>query len=49
VLDEGREGNLRWVTEDDGKRVVLTSEPEAGPIRRTKMLLTRLLPVDNLL
>jgi putative cardiolipin synthase len=49
VVIESPGGPLRWVTEENGQRVVLTHEPEAGVRRRIKSLLTRLLPVDNLL
>jgi putative cardiolipin synthase len=40
---------LHWVTEENGQRKVLDHEPEAGLGRRAKAMLTRLLPVDNLL
>ena len=41
--------DLHWVTEEGGQRKVLDHEPEAGLGKRTKSLLSRLLPVDNLL
>jgi putative cardiolipin synthase len=40
---------MRWVTEENGQIVALTHEPEAGLKRRLKVILTRLLPIDNLL
>ena len=41
--------DLVWVTEDHGQPVRIKHEPEAGLRRRAKVLITRLLPVDNLL
>jgi putative cardiolipin synthase len=49
VIVESPGSALRWVTEDDGQRVVLSHEPESGVRRRIKALLARLLPVDNLM
>jgi cardiolipin synthase C len=49
VVVEPGGSNLRWVTGEGGQRVELSREPEAGLRRRTKALLARLLPVDNLL
>jgi putative cardiolipin synthase len=49
VVIEPGGSNLRWETEDNGKRVELTHEPGAGLGRHVKSLLARMLPVDNLL
>ena len=49
VVVEKPGADLRWITEEGGQRVALPREPEAGLRRRVKALLTRLLPVDNLL
>jgi putative cardiolipin synthase len=40
---------LRWHTQDDGKPVLHTREPEAGVGRRLKVLIGKLLPIDGLL
>jgi putative cardiolipin synthase len=40
---------LRWHAEEDGRAVVLSSEPEATFGRRLKVLIGRLLPIDGLL
>ena len=42
-------GDLHWVTVEDGERVEMSREPEAGLGRRAGALITRLLPVDHLL
>jgi putative cardiolipin synthase len=49
VVIESPGADLKWVTEENGQRVVLSHEPEAGLRRRIKSQLTRMLPVDNLL
>jgi putative cardiolipin synthase len=49
VVRDKDSGHLRWVTEDDGRRVELTHEPDAGLRARIKVLLGKLLPIDNLM
>jgi putative cardiolipin synthase len=49
VIVEKPGADLQWVTEENGERKVLSREPEVGLVRRTKVMLTRLLPIDNLL
>jgi putative cardiolipin synthase len=43
------DGALRWISEEDGERVIHTREPEGGVGRRAGAALSRLLPVDHLL
>jgi putative cardiolipin synthase len=40
---------LRWVTEENGQRVVVAHEPGVAPGRRVKAMLAHLLPVDRLM
>ena len=49
VVVESPGSELRWATDDNGRRVLLKSEPEAGLGRRAKALLAKMLPVDNLM
>lgn len=49
VVIESPGSPLRWATDDNGQRVLLEHEPEAGLRRRAKALLAKLLPVDNLM
>ena len=45
----GGDGQLIWITEEDGKKVIITHEPEAGAGRRVEVMLFKLLPIDGLL
>ena len=46
-VELGPDGNVRWVARQDGHAVVLSSEPEVGPMRKlTSKLLGLLLPDD---
>jgi putative cardiolipin synthase len=47
IVDD--DGELRWISEEDGERVEHSREPNAGPGRRTGAARGRLLPVDRLL
>ena len=45
----GGDGQVIWITEENGKTVTITHEPEAGAARRAEVLLFKLLPIDGLL
>ncbi len=47
--DDGGSGQLLWIGEEDGKPKTLDSEPEAGLLRRSGVMLFKLLPIDGLL
>jgi putative cardiolipin synthase len=42
-------GQILWVDEKDGKPRTTDHEPEVGPLRRTEVLLLKLLPIDGML
>jgi putative cardiolipin synthase len=42
-------GDIQWVTEEDGKPVVLDSEPGATAARKLEVSVLKLLPIDGLL
>jgi putative cardiolipin synthase len=46
---DGGKGQILWVDEKDGKPRTTDHEPEVGPIKRTEVLLLRLLPIDGML
>jgi hypothetical protein len=46
-VELGPDGNVRWVGRLDGRDVVLSSEPEVGPMRKlVSKLLGLLIPDD---
>lgn len=45
----GGSGQVIWITSEDSKPVTLTSEPGVGAMRRIKVLLLQMLPIDSLL
>lgn len=40
---------IRWRTEENGKEVIYTHEPEASALRRVEVMMMKLLPIDGLL
>jgi hypothetical protein len=46
---DGGGGQVLWVSEKDGKPETLDHEPEVGPLKRTELILFKLLPIDGLL
>jgi len=42
-------GDIQWVTEQDGKQVVLDSDPDATAARKLEVSVLKLLPIDGLL
>ena len=46
---DGGGGQVLWVDEKDGKPRTTDHEPEVGPLRRTEVMLLRLLPIDGML
>ncbi len=42
-------GQILWVDEKDGKPRTTDHEPDVGPMRRTEVMLLRLLPIDGML
>ena len=46
---DGGGGQILWLDEKDGKPRTTDHEPEVGPMRRTEVMLLRLLPIDGML
>jgi putative cardiolipin synthase len=46
---DGGAGQILWVDEKDGKPRTLDQEPEVSALRRTEVMLLRLLPIDGML
>ena len=45
----GGDGQLIWITEENGQPKTLTSEPETGLMKKVEVMLFKLLPIDGLL
>ena len=46
---DGGGGQILWIDEKDGKPRTTDHEPEVGPLRRTEVMLLKLLPIDGML
>jgi len=46
---DGGGGQILWIDEKDGKPRTTDHEPDVGPLRRTEVMLLKLLPIDGML
>jgi putative cardiolipin synthase len=46
---DGGRGQILWTDEKDGQPRTTDHEPEVGPLRRTEVMLLKLLPIDGML
>ena len=46
---DGGGGQILWIDENDGKPRTTDHEPDVGPLRRTEVMLLKLLPIDGML